>query len=127
MEKQFTTYEIALKLKELNFNEECFGHYVSHLNSNNIDLNIIKSNYNSGKYVTIPEDFYTDAPLWQQVIDWCREKYNLFILISPKFGAIFGDCTTGITCGNIPPMDSFEEIRESAILKAIEIIEKEII
>ena len=27
MEEQFVTYEIALKLKELGFNEECFGYY----------------------------------------------------------------------------------------------------
>jgi len=27
MEKQFVTYEIALKLKELGFNELCFGYF----------------------------------------------------------------------------------------------------
>ena len=27
MKKQFVTYEIALKLKKLGFDEECFGYY----------------------------------------------------------------------------------------------------
>ena len=27
MKEQFVTYEIALKLKELDFNEECFGYF----------------------------------------------------------------------------------------------------
>ena len=27
MEKEFVTYEIALKIKDLGFNEECFRYY----------------------------------------------------------------------------------------------------
>lgn len=53
MEKQFIPYNLALKLKELGFNEPCF-----------------KSS---------PELKY---PLWQQAFDWFREKHNYNVEIS---------------------------------------------
>lgn len=141
LKEQFTTYEIALRLKELNFNEDCFGNYVSHLNSDNIDLNIIKSNHNSGKYVTIPEDFYTDAPLWQQVIDWFRDKYDIHINITSWSDAAV-DNFEGLILGryeisvfknsNKNPIkyiehyyDDYKQAREQAVLRAIEMVEKE--
>jgi len=73
MEKEFVNYEIALILKEKGFMEECFGFY-----------------YYDGsfeKYRLVYEESSNDylnsinAPLWQQVIDWLREKHDLHIEI----------------------------------------------
>ena len=78
MEKQFVTYEIALKLKELGFDESCLAVYfkdkfqlVKGFNINNVDLHV--ANEFGGIL----------APLWQQVIDFFRNEYNMIISISP--------------------------------------------
>ena len=69
MEKQFVTYEIALKLKELGFDECCLAVYfknkfqlVKGFNINNVDLHVAN------------EMDAVLAPLWQQIIDWCDSK-----------------------------------------------------
>ena len=73
MEKQFVPYELELKLKELGFDEECFGFY------NNADGNVwIKH--------LIPDDIkeiYTgdiSAPLWQQAFDWFMDNHKLHVM-----------------------------------------------
>ncbi len=69
MDKEFIPYEQALELKELGFDEECFGYYSF---SEKITL---KSCFNrtpiilSGKKCSIP--------LYSQVFRWFREKHNL--------------------------------------------------
>ena len=69
MNKEFVPYEQALELKELGFDEECFGYYSF---SEKITL---KSCFNrtpiilSGKKCSIP--------LYSQVFRWFREKHNL--------------------------------------------------
>ena len=74
MKEQFVTYEIALKLKELGFDELCFGEYII---PENPELEIYQDNdYNM--YYDKPKSICL-APLWQQVIDWFREKHNMSI------------------------------------------------
>lgn len=82
IEEQFIPYESALELKELGFDEECFGYYIESLCSTVVKLEIMYSNYNAGKYITIPEDFHTNAPLWQQSFNWFREVYSLHSTIT---------------------------------------------
>jgi hypothetical protein len=72
MEKQFCTYEIALKLKELGFNENCIATF----GENQVfDLQDFEQNYD-----TFPSHIIA-APLWQQVIDWFRDKLNIKIVL----------------------------------------------
>ena len=74
MEKEFVPYSEALELKELGFDEECFGYYSF---SEKITL---KSCFNrtpiilSGKKCSIP--------LYSQVFRWFREKYDLMFPIN---------------------------------------------
>ena len=68
MQKQFVTYEIAKKLKELGFDEECFGYYSY---SKKLFLGNGKDAYNYKDIIS--------APLWQQAIDWIAEKYKIEI------------------------------------------------
>ena len=70
MKEQFVTYEIALNLKEKGFDEECLGFY----RDDNQKL-LINNTFAERAYLEdrIP---LTQAPLWQQVIDWLRKKHH---------------------------------------------------
>ena len=59
MKEQFVTYEIALKLKELGFDEDCLGYYT-------ITNKGLLYPYNMHEYI-YRKDFLCTAPLWQQV------------------------------------------------------------
>jgi len=66
MKKEFAPYEQALALKELGFDELCFGEYY----------------YGKLKYdeVSNGQTVHTDltsAPLYQQAFRWFRKKYGL--------------------------------------------------
>lgn len=130
MKKEFVTYKIALKLKELGFNEECFGFYKTSLNDTDPELNIIVCNYNSGKYITIPEEFHEDAPLWQQAIDFFREKYDIHVSVPNYYDGWKIDIRgfkQNINLGyQSKPglcLENYYDAREEAILKAIELVQ----
>ena len=59
MEKDFVSFEIALKLKELGFNKECFKYYTK-----------TGELYSSNHYGI-------HAPLYYQAFRFFREKYNI--------------------------------------------------
>jgi len=73
MNKCFIPYEQALALKELGFDEPCFGYYVGK----------DKEVYMSNETISAPFQFRLEskttfvAPLYQQAFRWFREKYNL--------------------------------------------------
>lgn len=70
MNKEFIPYEQALELKELGFNEECFGAY--------IDKTLIIEDdwlYSTNQDTFIESSNFT-APLYQQAFRWFREKYG---------------------------------------------------
>lgn len=75
MEKQFASYEIALKMKTLGFNEPCIAMY----NDSRLLLFNYPTNCQCG-YRNIKDcDFRVLsenilAPFWQQVFDFLREK-----------------------------------------------------
>jgi hypothetical protein len=79
MEKEFVPYELALELKQLGFNEPCFGFYNGSKNKN-IGL-IWYEMPNSGQDSIAIGDVL--APLYQQVFRWFREKHGLCIVIKP--------------------------------------------
>jgi hypothetical protein len=81
MEKEFIPYQQALVLKQLGFNEPCFGYYVS-VEVPNPFLVITKISDTQGGY-------FTFAPLYQQAFRWFREKYN----ISANVQSIYADET----------------------------------
>jgi len=78
MKEQFVPYEIALKLKEKHFNEQCLAFFngVGDDMLQPIDTDFI--NFREiGECVA--------APLWQQVIDWF-ENNHIWINITPPYG-----------------------------------------
>ena len=72
MKKEFVTYEQALALKELGFQENCFGRYTGGELIVN-EFMIIGSN----QLIKYPKDSST-APLIQQAFRFFREKYGLY-------------------------------------------------
>ena len=146
MEEQFATYEIALELKELGFDEECIASYYTNIKENNtakydvrkklnasFDYNAFTDEDDSGYIRNSDKEYYISAPLWQQVIDWFREKQNIYINIEPitfddeptyiyeiinlKNGMLLNDINSSFIDPN--------EAREQAILKALELCQKE--
>ena len=67
IEKEFIPYEQALALKELGFDEPCFGYW-------NIDPYLPNPTFNLVK--PFDHEWCIPAPLYQQAFRWFREKYN---------------------------------------------------
>ena len=70
MEKEFIPYEQSLSLKELGFDEPCFGWH------SNMEGNVLRHGY-CETYLGIEN--CAKAPLYQQAFRWFREKYGLRI------------------------------------------------
>jgi hypothetical protein len=79
MEKEFVTHEQALALKELGFDEKCFGCYqLSELRDykKGLEISWIMTLNTLNGYRIYDDETQTTAPLKQQVFRWFREKYN---------------------------------------------------
>jgi hypothetical protein len=111
MNKEFIPYAEALVLKELGFDEPCFGYYVipeiqrtgeiilhycsrgKEILKNN-DWSWVYANFPSFRRYLKPEHCYrystnsskllVSAPLYQQAFRWFREKYSLVIQYIPR-------------------------------------------
>lgn len=141
MEDKFVPYPIALMLKELGYNEPCLAWFgvseiLNHVGE--IKLYMVGQPNNYEIYTTKTEYFFcnqkdtdVDAPLWQQVIDWFREKYDIHFHIDYNkqlniYGIHFQNPITkekGISVIR-DTYKTYEEAREQAILKALEIIKR---
>ena len=115
MNKEFIPYQPAFALKELGFNEPCFGWY------NGLSKLLVNSLY-STQINELNGDI--QAPLYQQAFRWFREKYELFCWIE-KFHVdetyIF----------QIPPANftkiqghykTYEEAELACLIKLIELV-----
>jgi hypothetical protein len=68
MKNEFVTYEQALSLKELGFDEPCFSFYID----------VDKFLYTNQKWLNYNlNNRRISAPLYQQAFRWFREKYDL--------------------------------------------------
>jgi hypothetical protein len=109
MNKEFIPYQQALELKELGFNEPCFGKfYFNHLE--------IGGNWSNDDFKEDP-DVFISAPLYQQAFRWFREKYGIHIT-PKKF-----DTTTWIADWGYwesPVYYSYEEAELACLIKLIE-------
>jgi len=126
LKEQFATYEIALKLNELGFNEECLGKWSTNGNLHTLHYGTsgFRNNCNGLTYIS--------APLWQQVIDWVSgfNRGSLHIIIDeishracePKYLFTIKVYGLVVFTNKISYFDK-NKVREKAILKAIRIIE----
>jgi hypothetical protein len=81
MENEFVTYEIALRMKQLGFDEPCFGWYAdeTHLS---IRPQYIQPNDPNNVYN------WCLAPTFSQAFRWFREKHGLYSWIQLHNGYI---------------------------------------
>jgi predicted transcriptional regulator len=119
MKNQFVPYEIAVKLKELGFKEECICYYSSQTKSfigvyNSKVVNDIIENHSHGK-----EQYY-NTPLWQQVIDWFISKHLIFIVFDMNFGWVIHSKNQPLKMFN--DQLTYYKGRENAIEHALELI-----
>jgi hypothetical protein len=122
MEKEFVPYEQALALKELGFDEPCFGWY----NWTGKDLSLTNNSY-----VDINP---TPAPTFSQAFRWFREKYGLFVspnVISYEDGPylwFFEINSTvlpfGTDLGETDDYKTYEEAELECLKKLIEIVKE---
>ena len=117
MEKQFVTYEIALKLEELGYDDPCFKAYDEKGFLQDEDV------MDALKLIKVL------APLWQQAIDWLRKRHNMWIIISKKNDHFENEIDFRIIPNRGDSIyndefKSFRKAREKAILKALSLLNK---
>jgi len=109
MIKEFVPYELAVKLKAIGFNEECFGAYH---NENYLDLESEEYDYS----------YAVKAPTFSQAFRWFREKQGLGHMINgigyESFLFNIGGLVTVF-----PMFKTYEEAELACLDKLIEIVE----
>lgn len=81
MENEFITYDLAVKLKALGFDEPCMGVYYGDVEDIQFTLNVRETQYYAQKG-------YKNgvlAPLYQQAFRWFIDKHGLHIHMCPEF------------------------------------------
>jgi len=73
MEKEFIPYEQALDLKELGFDEPCFGYYLCKNSAFGVELELTTNWIDLLPY----DSSSCKAPTCSQAFRWFREKHNL--------------------------------------------------
>ena len=113
MNKEFVKYEQALALKELGFDEPCFGWYNPQVNYKKVTTDKYWAFHLTGEW-----ENFKPAPLYQQAFRWFREKYNLhYVIVKAEswFYTING-------CNTQEGFNTYEEAEQSCINKLIEIV-----
>ena len=87
MENEFLPYELAVKLKELGFDEPCLGFY-NHQGQLILMAQEDESSIEMYKNSYVEMGMQYAAPLFQQAFRWFREKHNFV-------GTILGDGFNG--------------------------------
>ena len=119
MTQEFIPYEQALALKELGFDEPCFGIWME------------RSNKHDVIYVAKQEDAWMAeendgilAPLYQQAFRWFREKHELAHNIHP----ITYDCYVVnqkyIKIYDIGDFNRYEEAELACLIKLVELVKQ---
>ena len=139
MNKEFITYEQALALKELGFDEPCLAFYDGK-NTDTFYFNNIRDA--SGDYVPFQKHDrlkWFGAPLYQQAFRWFREKYNLdgsmsvdvwnkkttsYRIIGGIEGIIEADSYGSLYDMDSTEYDSYEESEQECLNKLIELVKK---
>jgi hypothetical protein len=137
MKEQFVSYELAKKLKDLGFSDTCFAWYYHP--KDKFGLRGLFTECKAAK----SSPHYVVAPLYQQVLQFLREKYNIHININPQANSVDGslftpngkysgtldDVTIGkeMSCSDticlIPTCNTYQEALIKGIQESIKLIE----
>lgn len=127
MKKEFVTFDIAVELKEIGFNEPCFAYFKDkHFNYVSSFKKLKKNSQCHKSLVT--------APLWQQVFKWFRTKYGIDGQVTNTNAPRTGWCydvvriSGGILIMFSPktdePFDTHEQADKDCILKMIKLVKE---
>jgi len=127
MEKEFVSYEQAVALKELGFNEICMGYF-------DVRLEHQIGNFNFTEIKGYHESVAALSPLKQQVFRWFREKklHNTFpsIIQTRNWASLYrilewhpGNDSTSISTSDY--YDTYEEAEDACIDKLIELTKQQ--
>ena len=116
MIKEFVPYELAVKLKELGFDEPCFGYY---------DNGVFIFWYDSKQETELLLN--CTAPTFSQAFRWFREKYDLpsnleLLEIGWDYVIYLDDGGEDIDYGDAP-FKTYEEAELACLNKLIEIVQ----
>ena len=146
MKKEFVPYELAVKLKDLGFDEPCFGYYVDgELRGINLgieELGGIEPYYQRFGFHTLnnhdidnPNKIVVTAPTFSQAFRWLLNRHNLYGIIIPTetMNWTFKTMTVVEDVIEVPPYNhvdandysTYEEAELACLEKLIEIVENE--
>jgi hypothetical protein len=126
MEKEFVPYELALRMKQLGFDETCCGYYDHSIK----ELDTISSEVCER---LCKHDTHIKAPLFQQAFRWFREKYSGYhgvsdtdFLFELTINGEFIRVTSTLKENRIFQENgsSYEEVELACLEKMIEIVEQ---
>ena len=144
MEKEFVPYEIALKLKELGFDEPCLASYYTDIDENNLEgKHDYRKTFNGLEYHPLTKfgtgwepNFirntesvhYVSAPTFSQAFRWFREKHGLSVLIHDCLDDYIGEIVEWAITENkiihqVPNrIETYEQAELACLNKLIEIV-----
>jgi hypothetical protein len=128
MNKEFCTYEQALALKELGFDEPCFGYFIGLGDNKETPYKFMFIQTSKEQFIGADNAFH--RPLYQQAFKWFREKHKLESIVVPSgnsegktngyyFEIIFDFSKDNIESDSYP---SYEEAEQACLNKLIETI-----
>jgi hypothetical protein len=122
MEKEFVTYELALRMKQLGFDETCCGYY-DHIIK---ELDIISSEVCER---LCKHDTHIKAPTFSQAFRWFRDNHGLKSWVQQQeidtfIYEIRPHVLSDYKEGEIYVYDTHEETETVCLEKLIEIVEQ---
>lgn len=115
MKHLFVSYELAIKLKEKGFDEPCFMY------ENDSERSLY--NYEYDIFLNDKQNLssFIKIPLYQQVVDWFREKHNIHININPQADSTkdSGFKPNGKYCGTIDDVTIGKEMFNTDTIQLI--------
>ena len=128
MKEQFTTYEIAVVLKEIGFDEECFAFFIIHTECQPASYSREGANYPKNSDLIMD---WISAPLWQQAQAFIFKKLEFhyptlhLIVFSDGSGEWIADRDVWQQTVLCEALEIEFNNKEEMILKAIEQWKKE--
>jgi hypothetical protein len=121
MKNEFIPYEQALALKELGFDEPCFGYYLDNEFQFFADVRSCNTNSEFG--------FYPTALTYSQAFRWFREEYKLEAIVQKaddfswyKFTIYFYLSDSKGFVDSYHEFNTYEEAELACLIKLIEIV-----
>jgi hypothetical protein len=132
MEKEFVPYDLAVKLKELGFDEPCLGFYDG---KGSTQLYFNHKRDASGDFIPFVKSerlTWFGTPTFSQAFRWFREKYELLSWVFTPFGVSNGYfheivnlskviIEGGFSSGQSCQYNTYEEAELACLNKLIEI------